>query len=270
MRWLADTLAASRTTWKLIFSHHLVGGGLIDPFGEPIVDGGRDPAYARGSAADALRAGTDQAVIHGLLRQHGAQFFIYGHDHAFYHGQLDGVNYVCIGRPTWLSNWWSARGMLASYGSLLTRGRDHALTRDLLNVLGYARFEISPEAATLEWVRTGFSLYDDLPSEYALRDWRECWAGRAFSLDANGRATLPLMPTDVDGARTIAGANVRDFYSLPDGPDHYPQPDPPRPEAFDAPRLHLPGFPESTAVIDVVPDIVYRVTFSPDGVHRAR
>ena len=101
---LEDTLAASKARWKFVIAHHQFGGGLIDIGGGSMVSG-RGIAYGRGSANEALRQGTDQAVVHELMRRHGAQFFVYGHDHAFCHSVQGPVDYLLCGRPTCESVW---------------------------------------------------------------------------------------------------------------------------------------------------------------------
>ncbi|GAG16803.1 unnamed protein product, partial [marine sediment metagenome] len=131
LQWLEDVLANSNATWKFIFSHHQVGGGLINRHGDLIEDGGSQYAYGRGSAVEADRPDTEQAVIHDLMLQHGAQFFVYGHDHGFCHSVKDGINYLCCGRPTFLNDWWSRPGMLDSYGSILIQGQEHSWVQAL-------------------------------------------------------------------------------------------------------------------------------------------
>src|SRR6185503_8372241 len=64
-QFLEDTLAGSKARWKFVMSHHQFGGGLIDVGGGRIVSG-QGVAYGRGSANEALRPGTDQAVVHDL------------------------------------------------------------------------------------------------------------------------------------------------------------------------------------------------------------
>jgi hypothetical protein len=264
-RWLADTLEKSTAQWKVIFCHHLVGGGKIDKAGRSIHEGLEEPAYGRGSAREAARQDTEQYRIHQLMRKHGAQFFVYGHDHAFCHGVLDDVHYFCCARPTFANNWWKREGMVDSYGRVEIQPPEKPWIRALLNVLGYTRFSISPDQVTVEWVRTGYSFEHGQDSpERAQRDWNESWAGRRFDATASS-VELSRPPTDVDGVYTEAGAAIDGFAARPQGTNYYAQPTPPRPEKHASPAISVSGFPESHAIADCVPDVVYAFTLERDA-----
>ena len=264
LQWVADTLADSEQVWKFVISHHQVGGGLIDGDGDPIVEG-EGIAYGRGSAVEADRPGTDQAVLHQLMVDHGVQFFLYGHEHAFAHSVKDGVNYILCAKPTNLHTWLAAQGMRDSYGDLLQQGQDQTWMRMLLNVLGYIRFEISATKVTMHWRRTGFAFQNGYPLDFENdsppRNWKESWYGKAYAVDSPFLVTVSELPLDVDGIRTALGAAVTEYHVAPPGADYYTQPVPVRPEEYTTPQIPMGGFPESVAVVDYVPETVYSVTW---------
>lgn len=262
LQWLRDVLARSNATWKFVLCHHQVGGAPVNFGGHSIQEGGAQPAYARGSAVEAERPGTEQVLIHNLMRQHGVQFFVYGHDHVFCHSIKSGIHYLCCGRPTFLNPWWDQAGMLASYGSILEQGRDKPWIQALRHVLGYTKFTVTPRNVTMQWIRTGYSFPAEVvPVGQARRDWLESWAGRQYPVDSPSSLTLTMVPTDVDGVRTVDGAKVPGFYQPPTGTNYYKQPTPARPESHTDRTIPLADFPESDAVVDTVPDLVYEVRF---------
>lgn len=259
LAWLERTLRSSTARWKFVFSHHLVGGGAISGDGYAVEHDGTKRAYGRGCAGDATRAGTEQARIHEWMVTHGAQFFVYGHDHCFCHSVQDSVNYLCCGRPTFLNDWIDKDGMRASYGDVESQGRNKPWVRALYNALGYTRFSVTPDQVTVEWVRTGFSFVDEeVKLDGARRDWQEGWFGREFPIESPELVRVQLLPTDVDNVRTRAGVRYEGYGVPPSGMGFYLQPYPQRPEKFSKPEIPLRGFPEDIAVVDAVPDVIYR------------
>jgi hypothetical protein len=152
--------------------------------------------------------------------------------------------------------------MLGSYGSLLTPGQDTPWIRQLFNAVGYSRFFVTPDQVTLQWVRTGYS-FERLPLsiESAQRDWRESWFGRPYPSDSPSSVAVSMPPTDVDGVRTLDGAQVQELFQPPAGTDYYAQPDPPRPEDYTDTVIPLESFPKAIAVVDTVPELLYEVSF---------
>jgi hypothetical protein len=258
MRWLQDVLTASTARWKFLICHHLVGGGLIDRDGRHVKDGGKKAVYGRGSAVEADRPGTEQALIHQLMLQHGVQFFLYGHDHTFCHSIKHGIHYICCGRPTFANKWWAREGMRDSYGDVVVQGQNKPWIRAFYNVLGYTRFHVTPEQVTMDWVRTGFSFSSKVgPVEQAQRDWHESWAGKAYPVSSSSSVTVRMVPTDVDGVRTSDGAKVHSLGEEPSGRNYYRQSDPVRPEHFTATEIPIKRFPERVAIVDAVPELIY-------------
>lgn len=92
LQWLEATLARSSARWKMIFVHHAVGGAGPDEV---------SAAYGRGGGL-AAHVG-EQARVHALMREHGAQIFFYGHDHVFTDMVVDGIHYTLAGRAG--TNW---------------------------------------------------------------------------------------------------------------------------------------------------------------------
>jgi hypothetical protein len=254
MAWLADVLSNSTAIWKFVIAHHLVGGGLIGTEGDTIEDGGGQPAYGRGSAIEASRGNTEQAQIHSLMRANGAQFFLYGHDHVFSHSVFEGVHYICPGRPTFLNGWWDKDGMLASYGSILT-GPEHPWMRQLRAGLGYMQVDVSSDEVHIAWIRTDFSYPNEpLGETPGPRDFRESWAGLTYPANPESvGVTLPLR--ECWAVRTSDGAVVPGYYEPPIGQD-YSLP-------FEPGQTLVPlqDFPDTAAVADVVPELLYEQTF---------
>lgn len=255
MRWFERTLARSGARWKFVFCHHVLGGVLMES----------GVAYGRGSAIEAARSGTEQARIHELMQRHGAQFFVYGHDHAFCHSRLGRVHYLCCARPTWLSRWWSKESMLESYGDIRIQGRDKPWVEALYNVLGYTRFYVTPDCVRVTWVRSGYSFRDGrVEIDRARRDWGECWMGFPRAVESPEAVTVDMTPHDVDGVRTVEGARIGDFFSRPRGDNYYVQPERVRPEAQAGQRLRLRNFPERVAIVDMVPNVMREWTLHRD------
>jgi tartrate-resistant acid phosphatase type 5 len=75
LRWLEQQLSQSRAPWKLVVAHHTVHSG--------------------GSGHGDTPETTE--LIEPLLRKHGVQAYINGHDHDLQHIRRDGVDYLCCG-----------------------------------------------------------------------------------------------------------------------------------------------------------------------------
>jgi hypothetical protein len=86
LAWLDRTLAGATSKWRFLFIHHTVGGaaGNFD-----------NSAYGRGGGQAAYVG--EQAMVHDLMRRHGAQIFFYGHDHVFTDMVVDGIHYTLPG-----------------------------------------------------------------------------------------------------------------------------------------------------------------------------
>lgn len=83
LEWLEETLSAATTPWKFLFIHHTVGGAGPSP---------ANAAYGRGGGLAAYVG--EQAVVHQMMLDYGAQIFFHGHDHVFVDMTIDGIHYT--------------------------------------------------------------------------------------------------------------------------------------------------------------------------------
>ncbi|RMF71046.1 MAG: hypothetical protein D6744_18550, partial [Planctomycetota bacterium] len=146
MAWLEKTLRNSTARWKIVVTHHLVGGWRWD-------GGGHTQEtkyyYGRGGAKYA-RVG-EQARITDLMNETGARLLLYGHDHVFAHQQSDNVDFVCCGRVSYLNpEWFDRPGWREAYGDAAARD-----PYDFYAALGYVRLTISPNSIDLAYVCSG-------------------------------------------------------------------------------------------------------------------
>jgi acid phosphatase len=74
MKWLDAELANSKAPWKLVFGHH--------------------PVYSGGVHGDTRELVAD---LGPMLRKHGVQAYICGHDHDLQHIDREGVTYIATG-----------------------------------------------------------------------------------------------------------------------------------------------------------------------------
>lgn len=142
--WLAKTLAASKARYKFVFIHHLVGG--LDENGR----GGSEAAALYewgGKGKDGKDAFQEKrpgwgVPIHQLLVKHKASAVFHGHDHFYAHQELDDVKYVMVPQP----------GHPGS--DRLRTAEEYGYVRgDFLPPSGHVRVTVSPERATVEYVR---------------------------------------------------------------------------------------------------------------------
>jgi hypothetical protein len=144
-RWLAQTLAASSATFKLVFCHSLVGGldgqerGGIEaaPFFEW---GGRD--LDGGFAFDQKRPGWGKP-IHQLLVENGVTAFFHGHDHLYARQELDGVAYQEVPQPS-ARSFASGPNLAAAY---------HYASGTIRSSSGHLRVTVAPDRVTVQYVR---------------------------------------------------------------------------------------------------------------------
>ncbi|MFM8271832.1 MAG: metallophosphoesterase [Gemmata sp.] len=143
--WLGRTLAGSKAKFKFVFIHHLVGG--VDDSGR----GGSEAAalYEWGGKGKtgkdefkAKRPGWD-VPIHQLMVKHKVSVVFHGHDHFYAHQELDDVKYVMVPQP-------------GHPGGERLRGTDEYgyIRGDFLPPAGHVRVSVTPEKATVEYVRS--------------------------------------------------------------------------------------------------------------------
>jgi tartrate-resistant acid phosphatase type 5 len=75
LRWLDEQLSRSTASWRLVLGHHTI--------------------YSGGSGHGDTPETTE--LIEPLLRKHGVQAYINGHDHDLQHIRRGGVDYLCCG-----------------------------------------------------------------------------------------------------------------------------------------------------------------------------
>jgi len=145
LAWLERTLRESDAKYKLVVAHHVLGGWR---WGFAGVDPDAPYKYGRGGARYALVG--EQARVTELMREHGARFFLYGHDHVFAHQAAEGVEFVCCGRPSFLTPpRWLAPGWREAYGSSEERSASAFLA-----TVGYTCVTVGPERLVIEFVRS--------------------------------------------------------------------------------------------------------------------
>lgn len=141
--WLASTLATTRARHRFVFTHHLVGGRGREARGgaesAPYFEwGGKN---ADGSDGFAKQRPGWPMPIHALLVKYGVEAVFHGHDHLFVHGELDGIVYQCVPQP---GNPLGGTRSAAEYGYV---------GGTILGSPGHLRVRVTPDAATIEFVR---------------------------------------------------------------------------------------------------------------------
>jgi hypothetical protein len=138
LQWLSNTLAQATSKWRFLFIHHPVGGAAGDA---------ENSAYGRGGG-QAAHVG-EQAVVHQMMLEHGAQIFFYGHDHVFTDMTVDGIHYS---EPSNAGAIWMFTPEETGYAQSWLQP-------------GWARVEVSPDAVGVTYLgTTGEAIY-----QYQLR-----------------------------------------------------------------------------------------------------
>ena len=121
LAWLDQELGRSRAAWKLVFTHH--------------------PSYSGGSS----HGNTAEMIgqVDPILKRHGVQALIFGHDHDMQHIVRDGLHHIGTG-----------------CGSAIRPVNSIEGTRWCLSSSGFARFEVSQDLLDLEFRdMTGHQVY---------------------------------------------------------------------------------------------------------------
>lgn len=143
-RWLEQTLRASRSRFKFVFIHHLVGG---------INQAARGGAQAArlfewgghgldGSYEFDVRRPNWGSPIHQTLVETGVNIVFHGHDHAFAREELDGIVYLLVPQPG-LNRCAAPREVGSHYED-----------GDVVGGPGHVRVSVSTEAALVELVQS--------------------------------------------------------------------------------------------------------------------
>jgi acid phosphatase len=121
LQWLDQELGKSAAPWKLVIGHHTIYSG----------------GSGHGDTPETV------AQVDPLLKKHGVQAYIHGHDHDLQHIRRGGVNYLCCGAGS------EVRPVEAIDGTLFCVARS-----------GFAVFRSDPAALTVEFRDyTGKSVY---------------------------------------------------------------------------------------------------------------
>lgn len=112
LAWLDRELGRSRAAWKLVFTHH--------------------PSYSGGSS----HGNTAEMIgqVDPILKRHGVQALIFGHDHDMQHIVKGGLHHIGTG-----------------CGSQIRPVKSIEGTRWCLSSSGFARFEVSQDVLDLEF-----------------------------------------------------------------------------------------------------------------------
>jgi hypothetical protein len=137
-RWLKNTLETSRSKYKFVFAHHVLGTGRGGIERAGLYEwGGRDQ---RGRDEFKARRPTWELPIHPLMAKTGVTIFFQGHDHLFARQELDGVVYQTLPLP--------ADPYYAVYN------RDAYESGDVFAGSGRVRVNVSPAKVTVEYVKS--------------------------------------------------------------------------------------------------------------------
>lgn len=129
--WLERTLKNASAKWRFLFIHHTVGGKAGDDANSTYGRGGGQAAYVG-----------EQAIVHRLMLDNGAQVFFYGHDHVFVDLEVDGIHYSepgSAGAP------WKFSTLETGYLQYWPES-------------GWARVEVTPEQVRVQFLSLGAGL----------------------------------------------------------------------------------------------------------------
>ncbi len=121
LQWLDEQLGKSTAAWKLVIGHHTIYSG----------------GSGHGDTPEM------QALVDPVLRRHGVQAYINGHDHDLQHIRRGGLDYICCGAGS------QVRPVQSIEGTLFCKAQS-----------GFATVRLSDESLNLEFVDfTGATLY---------------------------------------------------------------------------------------------------------------
>lgn len=137
-QWLKTTLEQSKSKYKFVFAHHVMGTGRGGIELAGLYEwGGRNP---NGNYVFASQRPTWAMPIHQLMAANRVNIFFQGHDHIWVRQQLDGVTYQTLPEP--------ADPNYALHNT-------HAfLSGDKFPNTGYTRVNVSPTQIKVDYVRT--------------------------------------------------------------------------------------------------------------------
>ncbi len=131
--WLKKTLESSRSKYKFVFAHHVMGtsrGGIE-----------RARLFEWGSSGAEFKTHRPnwEMSVHDLMKKHGVNIFFQGHDHLYAKQEVDGVIYQTVPVP--------------ADPNYQTYNENRYLSGVKLPNSGYLRVTVTPERATVEYIR---------------------------------------------------------------------------------------------------------------------
>jgi phosphodiesterase/alkaline phosphatase D-like protein len=149
--WLINALEASKSEFKFVFIHNLVGGiGKDQRGGAEAADffewGGKNTNRVDEFAA--MRQGWEMP-IHDLLVQYGVDIVFHGHDHFYARQEKDGIIYQLVPQPGTPGN------------SVNSAAQYSYMNGTFLPSAGYIRVVVSSDKATVEYIKTGSNTIPD-------------------------------------------------------------------------------------------------------------
>lgn len=120
LAWLDAALASSTAPWKLVFGHH--------------------PVFSGGQHGDTKELVKD---LNPILKRHGVQLYVYGHDHDLQHIEREGITHVGTGAGA------STREVKAVNGTAFCAGR-----------AGFTAYRVTADKMVIDFVDyTGVTLH---------------------------------------------------------------------------------------------------------------
>lgn len=142
-RWLSKTLASSKSKYKFVFTHHVLGTGRGGIEQADFFEwGGKN---RRGDNEFSQRRPGWELPIHQLMAKNGVSIIFQGHDHVFARQQLDGVVYQSLPQP--------------DDPSYTLYNKEFYRSGDVLPNSGRVRVTVSSEKVRVEYVRS-YLLHD--------------------------------------------------------------------------------------------------------------
>jgi hypothetical protein len=160
LAWFESTLRQSTRTWKIVFAEHLVGG-VTGPSNCFWYGRGGLKATHDGTLQGAFLG--QQALVHEIMKTHGAQLFLSCHDHVVVCGEKqdalgrgEGVHYMTAGRASGVSFPWSDEAWFSELMDYDGDGVPEYTTQVTgTRAAGYVRLTIDgPERLQIEYVET--------------------------------------------------------------------------------------------------------------------
>jgi hypothetical protein len=137
--WLKKTLENSKSKYRLVFSHHILGQGRGGTELATLYEWGGYDQKGTWQFSE-YRPGWAMP-IHQLMKQNGVNIYFQGHDHLFVRQELDGIVYQTLPMPS-----------DSSYKIGVTDNGDAYLTGKQLGGSGYLRIIVSPDSMKVDYV----------------------------------------------------------------------------------------------------------------------